>query len=93
MDHRAHAFAQADPVAVQRRLVEARGVATGTGLLLCTLALLNQIRARPFPLGRNVGEDVHPCHADAERKDRCGNRPPAATDEGEHDEARGEREQ
>src|SRR5205823_6260181 len=48
MDHGPHALSQADPVIVQRRLVQARRIAARAGLLTRVLALLDQVRACPF---------------------------------------------
>src|SRR5439155_13356010 len=45
MDHGSHAFAQADPVAVQGRLVETGRIAARARLLPRVLALLDEVRA------------------------------------------------
>ena len=63
------------------------------GSLLRVVALLDEILLRPLPLRRDVREHVHPRNADGKRRDRSRDRPPAPTDEREHDEAGGEREQ
>src|SRR5919109_2004237 len=63
MDDGAHTLAQADPMAVNRRLIDAAGVASGARLFFRNVALLDEILLRPLPLGRHVRERVHPDRA------------------------------
>ena len=85
MDDRAHAFPQADPVTVDRRLVDASGVPARAGFLLRDVSLQDEVLPRPLSFGRDVRKDVHPRNADPDRRDGRGDRPPAASHEGEHD--------
>ena len=91
VDDSAHTLPQADPVAVDRRLVDAAGTTARPWLVLRVVALLNEVLLRPFTLRRDMGEDVHPSDADCERRNRRGDRPPAPPDESEHDKSGGER--
>src|SRR5216110_225327 len=54
--HRAHAFPQADPVTVDRRLVDAARVAGRARVLLRDVVLQHEILLRPLSLRRDVRE-------------------------------------
>src|SRR6266516_961090 len=88
VDDRAHTFPETDPVAVNRRLVDAAGATARSRPRLRVVALLHQILLRPLARRCDVREDVHPRHADGERRDGGSDRPPAPRDESEHEQAR-----